>query len=76
MTELKEAQAELARLKAKAQDLLKELMDVRFAIAEQQIKIIELIRQRSFSCQTICTGGLISRFLEKLKFSSLKCFTL
>ena len=45
MTELKEAQAELARLKGKAQDLLKELMDVRFAIAEQQIKIIELIRQ-------------------------------
>ena len=46
MTELKEARTELARLNSKAQDLLKELMDVRLAIAEQQTKISELIRQR------------------------------
>ena len=47
MNDLVQARAELARLEAKAQALVKELLGIRTAVFAQRIKISELTRRRS-----------------------------
>ena len=55
MDDLVQARAELARLEAKAQTLVKELLGVRAAVFAQRTRIDELIRHRSPSIQRLPT---------------------
>ena len=62
MDNLTQARVELARLEAKAQELVKQLLDVRAAVSAQRSKISQLLRQASPPIHRLPTELLLPIF--------------